>query len=174
MTGRHEPICLSPATVAGYYKARMCAGSQGPNVCRQYLPKSFSCSLNRVWPSLPMIFFPSCFPIPKILGAYKHFFSLTDRCPTTNGTTSTSHSRSAENEKFILLFITQPSGTSGLLSQRDFSASVSFAMGEAALADLFFLPPTFGPFRDKFPVLVHPSTVMWVRPFVLFMVLFFF
>jgi hypothetical protein len=42
-----------------------------------------------------MILFPSSFPIPKVLRASSHSFSVTDRCPTTSGTTSTSHPRSA-------------------------------------------------------------------------------
>ncbi len=41
---------------------------------------------------------------------------------------------------FVFLFITQPSG---LLSQKDFSTSVSSTIGESALTRLFALPLTF-------------------------------
>ena len=66
-----------------------------PNVCLQYLPKS-------------------CF---------QPLLSLTDRDPTTNGTTSTSKSRSGRTIFFIFLFTTQPSD---LLSQKDFFFITSF------------------------------------------------
>ena len=84
-----------------------------------------------------MILLPSSFPIPKILKVSNHSFSLIDRCPTTNRTTSTSQSQSVTKSLrpvrigvccfsriifFIFLFTTQ---SSGLLIQKDFSTSFS-------------------------------------------------
>ena len=90
--GRYEPKCPFPIITVDYSGDRKSDTSS----CKRV---SFSCSLISVNPSFRNIFLTSSLSIPKTLKDSSHSFSLTDRCPVTSGTTSTSHPRSTTSAR---------------------------------------------------------------------------
>ena len=107
-----------------------------------------------------MIFFPSSFPIPKILKVSNHSFSLTDNRGSLPWPSSlwfrlfSVHSEvvrlnSRRTIFFNFLFTTQPSG---LLSQKDFCSSLSSPIGESVLLTYSCFP---------WPSLSSETTPVW-------------